>query len=320
MGKSGRPTKEFKDSDFYGSYKQLFLKQNKNISNPNYGYFRFSESKDFEEKLGKDVYDWSMDEIVSYYKSLGYKDIYSLYNLNSLFKRYTEFCILSNIKSSVENYYDSIPNDVFNICINKRAKMQTILSKQEVLDICQDNRIENPCDKFLILGSFEGLTFEEMLELKSEDVNKEDLTVTTCKGKTVKISPILLRYIEECIAEYTFYYIKNDKQSKFEDNGKVIKKKTRSTYDTLEKRTINYRLEIAKLFEYIDLSYLKVNDIIRSGMVYSLNEILKEKNLTIEQFVNTQHYKDFINFWNKRNYVKGVFISDLSQFVEKQPT
>lgn len=160
--------------------------------------------KQHEEFLGKDASAWTTREIIAYLKLLGSSSATNIRLVYTELKRYTEFC-LDHGYIEKENNYDLIPPEVVAGCVNISKLSKTRIKRDELLDAIQDM---NPCDKFLILGNFEGINCfgkenEEMLNAKVSDISGN--TMKLCTGRTIQVSDELINFAHAAEEEYMYY-------------------------------------------------------------------------------------------------------------------
>ena len=129
-----------------------------------------------------------------------------------------------NLVNDGQNHFLEMRLEDYDKCINKTLFNLKVVSKSTILNWV--DQLENPRDKFILLGLFEGIKgkdFCELANLRPEDVNGN--IVKLCTSRTIEISDKLKHIIEECIEE-KIYYSTSGKEKKIMpliDRGYVIK-------------------------------------------------------------------------------------------------
>lgn len=162
---------------------------------------KFNKIASYEEKLGKDLYDFSVSEILTYYKSLFSNSLTTLNAVNSYYSRYAAWCLSNGLINDDQNHFAEITTGMLETCLNNSRMQDSILSREEILDLIDE--LQNPSDQFMILASFEGLTLEDMYYLRKEDIKSDSFVLHS--GREFKVSSKLIALAEDAINEYNRY-------------------------------------------------------------------------------------------------------------------
>ena len=191
----------------------------------NYLIREFNEVAAIEEKLQKDLCDFTLYEIKEYYKMLNTSSVNRLQVLTSQFSTYTQWCLQQNLVKDNQNHFLELKGG-YNDCINVALLNEKIVSRETVLKWA--NECINAKDAFILLALFEGICgkeFCEIVNLRPEDVNGN--IATLCDGRSIEISKELISLIDKCVEEDTYYGKEDDnrvqKVYKLIDNGYVVK-------------------------------------------------------------------------------------------------
>lgn len=196
--------------------KQAFVKQRKsqNIETIKILLRLFDRMIPHEELLGKDLCEFSKDEILNIYHETDYKcNLLSLKNYNSIYAKYTDFCINNYDQFRItSNAYATITaDDLVDIVEDEQVL------KEDVLRDAMKNML-NVSDKFLCVAAREGMTREEIRAAKYEDIhghyidcyefNSDD--TKRCYVRTMPISEEFHQYAYESSTTYEFKGIKDN--------------------------------------------------------------------------------------------------------------
>lgn len=270
-------------------------KENTTIMSPNFILNKFKHIESTENELGKDLSNFTTDEIISYYKLSNFTSYDSLNITNNLFARYTQWCLQNSLVKDNQNHYLEFTPHILNTCMNKALIAQKIISKDTLYSWIKD--LENPRDIFVFLCLFEfgrSKDFVEISNAKLKDLNGNELTL--CTGRTVKISNELKNIIYDCVDATTYVAITSDRNGSkptlrnLVDNGSIMKMTYNSNInanDATKGRGI-YSL-IQRNLDYLDVqSNISANDIVDSGKIHFIKERAKELGITTYEYV----YKD----------------------------
>lgn len=196
--------------------KQAFVKQRKsqNIETIKILLRIFDRMIPHEDMLGKDLCEFSKDEILNIYHETDYKcNLSSLKNYNSIYAKYTDFCINNYDQfRMVKNAYATITADDLVDIVEEEQVL-----KEDVLRDAMKNML-NVSDKFLCVAAREGMTREEIRAAKYEDIhgqyidcyefNSDD--TERCYVRTIPISEEFHQYAYESSTTYELKGLKDN--------------------------------------------------------------------------------------------------------------
>ena len=247
-----------------------------------------------ETMLGKDLYDFTVVEILGYYKYLCTPSLESLMIMNNQYKLYTAYALKKGIVGDNQNHYAEIDNQTLNTCVHTGLARAKIVTRKELIDILESSDVENVSDKVIALAIFEGVAGKEMTELthmRVEDIDQENNIIQLYGGRKLKISDKLKFWCLESAEEYDFYNSMSKTKNKryLGSDDRIIKRLSNSTVDTDHQRhkTINRRLD--HLIDCTGRSIFTIGALKESGRLEmirelresgkSLNEALGDKDM-----------------------------------------
>lgn len=240
------------DQYFNAEFKSQYLYESK-VRNSNVDLtvdLLFRRIAPTERRLGKDLYNFTVTEILGYYKYLSTPSLESLMIMNNQYKLYTAYALKEGLVKDNQNHYAEIDNNILMTCVNVGWVTQRIITRQELLDILNSSNVENVSDKVIALGIFEGIWGKELSDLtsmKPTDINTETKTIKLLSGREFKISDQLIAWCLESADEYEFFNSMNKVNNKkyLETDTRVIKRLSNSTVDSMHQRhkTVNRRLD-----------------------------------------------------------------------------
>ena len=235
----------------------------------------------WEERFNKDLYDFTVEEIISYYKYLSVTSLESLMVANNQYKLYAAYALERGMIKDNQNHYDEIDLPTLNTCLYVKLAEEKLITRAELLDILRSSSVENVSDKVIALGLFEGISgrgLTELTMLEPTDINPQTKMVKLCSGRELEISEELINWCFESAEEYTYYNSLNrlGNKSYILSDTKVIKRLSNSTVDNPHQRhkTINRRLD--HLIDVTGCSAFGVASLKESGRLEMIKKLINQ--------------------------------------------
>lgn len=270
--------------------KERYRKEKESYTTVSAYYFSslFKRTEPFEEQLDKDISNFTTYEIINMYKTLAIMSLDTIVTMNSNLSMYTQWCIQENLVNDYQNHFLEINREMMASFVNKLAMDKKVVSREQVLDWCQ--QLPNPSDSFCLLGLFEGIRGGGYLELalaKIEDFH-DDIFIAY-NGREIKVSSTLIDYAEQSNETLDYQSISQNmaKEVTLIDNGRIIKDypnvRRSESLPILRRRT---QSRLARIFDYMGiLEYMNGNDIRMSGVVEMINSRCKELEISGKDYV-----------------------------------
>ena len=278
------------------------------ISN-NYLECQFNKTCKFEEELNKDLSNFTVYEIVEYYKMLNISSFDTLFVMNSQFSMYTQWCLQQNLVKDNQNHFLEITMDILKGCLNKALFDIRFITRDMILNWV-DN-LPNPKDQFVLLGLFEGLRgkdFCELSKLRPEHIKGN--IASLCTGREIKLSDKILKIIGNCILEDKYYSITGNgtKVMPLLDKGFIIKDYPNARSDVSEfqagRKIYN---SIARILNYFDVSnFMTANSIAESGKLHMIKERAKELGISCKDYIYSNYISEVETRYNSK-VVRSIF-------------
>jgi len=270
---------------FNEEIKNDFMDQHSNINRNNVVNL-FERITPKEEKLNKDLYDFSVTEIIDFYKGTGVASVDILYNMNNLFRRYTAWALAKQMVKDGQNHYDELNDyNLYMQMVNPIKLDSQFITREELLDDCK--YMPNPVNAFVALGLYEGIGSDreektnEFFGLSMSDFRNGKVFLHS--GRTLEVSKELISYAKE--AADTYDICPFDSEAGFWKNGEVA---LRVHYDeddhNIIKQTNNARNEnidayrkvrilVAQLKMAFNKDVYMPRALIRSGLIAYINKL-----------------------------------------------
>ena len=281
----------------------------------------FEKTEPFEEKNGRDVCEWTTQEIMEYYK---YRDAYSLSSLvvcNSNLTQYTNWCLTETLVPDGQNHYQEIRPDMLESCVNKEFLSKLIISREDIVRIIDE--LSNYTDRYMMLAFFEGICgirYSEMVNAIIDDIDGD--VISLCSGRVIPISDKLKEIAEFAVAEESYQtYGPSGKCIKYSDlnpSGAIFKvvKKNRPIADDSSMVQIVCR-RFVKAVDYLGLpKRMTIKNMILSGKINFIKEIMEREGKSIEEVIIDN--RDEINARYNIDQIKSsaVFLRKYRQYFE----
>lgn len=227
----------------------------------------FSKSEPFEKSLNKDICNFTVSEIVDFYKIINTSSIHSLNVINSALSLYTQWCLSESLVLDGQNHFSEISQEQYESMINIALKTKKIFSRKDVLNWVEE--LFNPSDGFLILGLFEGICgirHREFYELKYSDFANGRVKLNS--GRTIPVSDKLISLAEESVKE-DVYYSGTERSERIVEQGDIILRSVRpsgigASPEKFDKRIL---MRINRITKFLGIEWCSGNDFIISGKI-----------------------------------------------------
>ena len=278
------------------------------ISN-NYLECQFNKSFKLENELDKDISNFTVYEIIEYYKMLNSSSLDTLVVMNSQFSMYTQWCLQKSLVRDNQNHFLEMTIEQLKECLNKMLVNLKFVTRETILNWV--DQLPNPKDQFVLLGLFEGLKgkdFCELSKLRPEDIKGN--IATLCTGREIELSNRLLKIISDCVVEDKYYSISGSgtKVMPLVDKGFVIKDYPNARGDVsdfqLGRKIYN---SITRILNYFDvLNFMTANSITESGKLHMIKERAKELSLSCKDYIYSNYIEEVEKKFNSK-IVRSIF-------------
>ena len=240
----------------------------------------FKKAEMYENSIQKDLSEWSLAEITDFYKSLCTPSVDVLYNCNSVYQRYTAWCIYEKMITNM-NHYDEITREFLLQCIHKAIAKERIISREELLNTI--SKLKNPRDSFIVLACFEGISGQEMKELRNINLADFDTERKIVKlgEREIPYTDELYRYAREA-AEQTYYNPSEDASRTYRlvgEPGQIVKKalskEKADTMNTTSSAMVIYRI-LKDIQKETNSPAFVAKALKESGRIHMIKGLMKE--------------------------------------------
>lgn len=275
----------------------------------------FKKSEILEEQYNKDLYNFSKEQILIWYKLLDSKSLEYLSVINYNIIKYAQWALQESLIVDGMNHFVEITDDEISECVNKYGLNNSIITKEELDNILF--KIPSSRDKFILLALFEGIkgiNLDDIVNMKLDDINRSDNTVNLESGKKKKISNQLIQYAIESADEKCYDSI-SGRTYKYEERPgypvKVVRRNgTKSAGDVITK-------VIRGEFDVIGVPrYVTFNSIYTSGLIHQINQFADQDNVSAAEVLNNPVYLDYLkNQYGHNKSINKRFLLKYKEFL-----
>jgi hypothetical protein len=294
------------------SFKEEFL----NLIEDNYTIIENGETKDsmlkkyytafgkrqlgqFENIYGKDIYNFTKNELLDAYATLGFSDISSIRSLNSVVKKYIDYAYNKVDVKVITPATSLIVEDDLYKCLSQLKRDSKYMTEKELYESLE--YMLNELDQCMVMSLWEGIKgdkFTELINLQKDDFNYEQSYIQVGNRK-IKLNEIQREIFSAAINQTEYKkMIKGEKKlAKISDDNNK-QSLLYNTYPMYESeyifRNIVYKGKIAKtpilddmaiknriteIKKQIDRRHWTAVTIYVSGVVYRMLQIRRDWNL-----------------------------------------
>lgn len=255
----------------------------------------FDKTEPYESAHNKDVSDLEIAEIINLYTEvINTPSILYLELIHSTLRDYVRWANPGN-KS-----YELMSREMVAMCVDKDRERQRIILRDQLLHDL-DYYLRNSFEKAILLALFEGIKLKDFEYLTKDQIDEEN-GVVYLSGRTLRVSPNLIRYMIDAANTYEINAYNDSPQytiSKFvelwEDDKRVIKQMAAFTESD---RMTRYRNIIKRCHDIIQCDWVSASELPQSGIVNllyeewkrqpnkSITDIAKEKTKEIQERYN----------------------------------
>lgn len=243
----------------------------------------FRRVDEYEEVYGKDLCDFTPEQIKMMYKAYGYSVLESLKVANSWYKKYADWCGRGD-----DNPFATLKESDLAALIDNE---NTIVSEKKILQWCSE--LPNPSDRFLLLGLFEGIkgeNFRDFVNLTVYDLYPQEGKIFIHGRGKLPFSGRLIGYGLESAdtLEYSSISRQMKKKGRFKESDLIIKEYASAQKDTSEffqgRRIYKKLLRILKfVYGGTQLSATTISD---SGIINMINKRKEILCVTTHDYLN----------------------------------
>lgn len=231
-----------------------------------------NKSEKFEQKLNKDLSEFSEEEINAFLKS---KDSGSFPTLQTAVAYYRQYAQFVAQETGIKNdYLMNINLDILKRVVPDKIKEENsrFISRKNLLKFC--SALKNPRDKAILLGIYEGISVtnpNEFLDIRPEDIHQNYIYIPSRDFK-LRASKELIQFFQEAMKSDRYEYmglLRAPKKIALVDGDRIAIKVPEDLDPEMSVRSVLKR--VSNLTD--EVGDLTIPNLRKSGMV---DKIIKE--------------------------------------------
>lgn len=241
----------------------------------------FDELEPIEIELNKDASNFTIFEILSFYKSLCTASLERLLVMNSQMSKYTSYCLGNSLVKDNQNHYEEIDNEILLQCVNLAKAKDQIISREELLN--EIYQLPNPSDQFLILGLFEGISGQknsDFFDLNMKNFSGNKVILPT---RELIVSDKLVSLAEESASEYTYYAYKANGDFRelnyLSTDANIIKQMYNAKEDTEAVKRQRIYNKLTRTKKYLGRECYTRSALLESGRIEMIKNLMTGNNV-----------------------------------------
>lgn len=250
-----------------------------------YGFFNKIEP--YEEKLNKDVSEFTKEEALNMYRWIKSRSIYTLLNNNTILKSYYAWKKYYHGVNN-ESAYEKVTIEDLRPCVDKKASK--LLSREEITEI--EDQLFNFTDATIIECIFQGISgysMRDITSLNNQMLDKENKCLIFPDGRIYDISERLCDLLEKAFDEDIYIcYGKTLRTKQLIGKGMLFKERDNvHAADSDDRRFRAVYRKIQVIREHVGIKELTMKGISAAGMLYYLRLSLAKTGMKLKEFLKT---------------------------------
>ena len=256
----------------------------------------FGRTEPAEQKLDKDLCNFTMREITEMYKMMFLTSYSSIMNIHSHLRDYANLCNQRNLIVDGINHFNEVDTVALRNCLHEGITNDQVVTRAELLELLQMNEIRNAYEKVWILGTFEGLTSkggDDLLYLKKDMIDFDYLVVQLPKsGRVLSISKELAQFMDEALSEDEYVTANGERTKRFKkvDPDILFKPPLNSKKDYAGSHV--FRVMLLKYQQELELPYLNSHSLKESGAIHFIKSLMEQDGSDDPVATYRQHKKE----------------------------
>lgn len=255
----------------------------------------FKKVADSEKLWDKDICDFTYEEICKILASFNAISLGAIRKNVSILKTYTDWCCQNRLSIDNINHYLELDTEKLKSYVNKN--ISKFISREELYEAL--HILKNDSDKFILLALYENVRSEfigELFALRQENLDHVNKTITFPSGETKHLSKELYFLAIRSSEEDVYQSYTGDAEVRL-NTGNIINSRNNATKDTLENLGLRARKRVGLIKDVCGMPTITVPKLPRAGLIDNIQTIMKELNITKEEFfgLNFEKYIGYLN-------------------------
>jgi len=258
-------------------------------------YDAFSGAEQYEEKMNRDICEWTTKEIIAFYKKFATPYVQTLIVIHNSLTQYCNWCLENGLVSDNINHFSEIPTETICKCVDVNALKDRVFTREELLEEIKE--LPNYSDKFIILGLFEGIPVKGgvMNRITMGDLDGCNLILRNEKGiriATRTITKELRHIMENADAESTYQSMSSQHRTyPYDMRETTVLKTILSKKNALRNSDAQLATRMRKCFNYLGYEGITIKSIMESGRIQFIKNFCRENKLPWQEALTDSDYR-----------------------------
>ena len=251
----------------------------------------FEKSYRFESDKNKDLYAFTVPEIIEFYKFLDIGTLAPLVVYNFNLVKYGQWALNENLIFDGINHFNEFDSAQLATCLNKMKTKLSIVGYDDFIDLI-NHKIVNDQDKFVFFCLFEGIkgkNYEEIWKMKMSDIDEKNRVVHLCTGRDVYVPEEFIQIAHKADIQEEYIGITGNldmaTSRKLIPGITIIKEKHNSQGNIARSiyRTMTRNIEAINSLNQV-ITSRSIRD---SGLIYYLNKRAAKLGMPVQEILYT---------------------------------
>jgi hypothetical protein len=282
---------------------------------------RIFNSTELEEKaFDKDVCDFTDAEVVDLFKSFNSRSRARLSNTAWYLSRYHQWCYDKGLTQKIDDAFDDRTIErIIKEVIPNEMLLDSYFTKKDLTEVVELD--PDPINRFIIFGLYYGIRGDDLVDLlnvKIEDLNKEEKTVSLISGRKAFVDDYFIDLMIKANNTEEFKQNRvgnhrNIKQKIYVKNGYIIRPCASNgelyDYKPVKAKFITNRIQRFK--NEFDADFISIANLNKNGLINYIREKYEAKGISLKTAL----------MYNNGNYVYDKETQDyIDEFGSKKTT
>ena len=269
-----------------------------------------------EKEIGKEVINFSQDNIITMYKEFNLTSTNTLQNYNNYLKAYCDFVIYKT--NSGVNNFTNVNKDILKTCIDNEIKKNKYITYEHLQEI--EVELLNYTDAAILECLWNGISGKELHDLthlERSQISENKMEIVVNKNKTIKIYPRLYELLDKAFNEIDMVcYGESTRVKRVEGFGRLYKVRDNAYKDN---DTVRFRWVYRKVMiirDYVGLPNMSMKTLQGSGMLHYIKQGMAKRDMNLKEFLITETGQKIMEQYgfvseNRMNIVYDKFVDYL---------
>lgn len=266
-----------------------------------------------ERDVGKEITEFSQEEILSMYRKFNLTSVNTLQNYNNYLRAYCDFVIYKTNNGT--NHFVGINKEMLKTCIDEDTRKNKYITYEHLKQIEED--LLNYTDAAILECLWNGIAGKELSDLtylEREQLDENKMEINLKSGRTIKIYPRLYKLLDGAFKETDLVcYGETTRVKKVNGYGKLYKVRDNAYKDSssVRFRWVYRKIMIAR--DYVGLPNMSMKTLQGSGMLHYIKQGMERTGLGLREFLGTKSGENLMEQYgfvneNRINIVYDKFI------------